>query len=171
MQINEIADKVNQLGRAWEQFKHINDQRIVEIERKHFSDPLHMQQLSKINQHIDEYKFRLNKLETAFNRPESNSKDHDVVCEEKNQFLNYLKKGVEPNNIELKALSVGSDSDGGVLVAKEVNYKLIEAINEQSIFRKIASVEKISTDSLEVIEDYDRAEAGWTNETGPIILN
>ena len=40
MQLTQISDRVDQLARAWEQFKSINDSRLSQIEKKGTADPL-----------------------------------------------------------------------------------------------------------------------------------
>ena len=56
MSLTEITERVHTLGNAWEQFKQVNDQRLREIERKGAADPLHMEQLSRINNVLDNQK-------------------------------------------------------------------------------------------------------------------
>jgi HK97 family phage major capsid protein len=85
-------------------------------------------------------------------------------------FCNYLRKGMEGGleMLQTKALSVGSDPDGGYLVTPHMSLKIIQSIFETSPMRQLASVETISSDALEMIDDHDQAEAGWTSETGAI---
>jgi hypothetical protein len=69
MSISEITDRVSSLGNAWEQFKNINDARLNEIERKGNADPLYNEHLGNISMALDNYKSRLDTIETAYNRP------------------------------------------------------------------------------------------------------
>ena len=45
---------------------------------------------------------------------------------------------------------------------------IIKTIFETSPMRKIANVETISSDSLEILEDRFEAVAGWTTEAGVV---
>jgi HK97 family phage major capsid protein len=45
---------------------------------------------------------------------------------------------------------------------------IVKIVNEASPMRALASVETISTDALELIQDYDAAGSGWTTETGAV---
>lgn len=173
MSINEITRRVNTLGSAWEQFKSVNDRRLSEIERKGAVDPLTTDQLYKINSAIDGYKDRLNRLETVVSRPAKGmdygySSLDPIAAEHKAAFRNYLCKGIEMDlaNLERKALSVGSDTDGGYLVPNELSEKLTRIVFEISPMRKICSVISLSSDVLEMIEDTGQAAVGWTTETG-----
>ena len=173
MSISEITDSVASLGNAWEQFKQINDARLSEIERKGKADPLYNEHLNNISMALDNYKSRLDNIETAYNRPmlggEVASVKHSDAYSK--AFRNYLRKGMEGGLEELqtKALSVGSDPDGGYLVTPQISSKIVQSIFETSPIRQLAAVENISSDALELIDDHDQAVAGWTSETGTII--
>jgi HK97 family phage major capsid protein len=86
----------------------------------------------------------------------------------KSAFESYARKG--PNEVwsdaERKALSVGSDADGGFLVPSDTTGRITAKIYETSAVRQVASVQAISTDALEGINDLDQAGAGWVAETG-----
>jgi HK97 family phage major capsid protein len=177
MSINEITERVNSLGNAWEQFKHVNNQRLAEIERKGSADPLYLEQLGKINTALDHYKQRVDGLEVELKRPgvalhevKSGSGLTPMQSEYKKAFCNYLRKGMDAGleAFESKALSVGSDPDGGFLVTPAMSQAIVKTVTENSPLRAIASVETISTDSLEIIQDYNLAAAGWTTETGAV---
>lgn len=176
MSLNDISDRVHALGNAWEQFKHINDQRLQEIERKGSADPLHMEQLGRISSALDNYKQRLDVLETAQARPglelstKGGAQAGGHASEYRKAFCNYLRKGMDAGLEELhtKALSVGSDPDGGYLVTPVMSQSIVKGIEEGSPMRRLARVETISSDSLDIIEDVGDAAAGWTTETGSV---
>ena len=174
MSISEITDRVASLGNAWEQFKQINDARLNEIERKGNADPLYNEHLGNISMALDNYKSRLDTIETAYNRPilgdDVNIKSSASNGEYSKAFRNYLRKGMEGGleMLQTKALSVGSDPDGGYLVTPHMSSKIVQSIFETSPMRQLASVETISSDALELIDDHDQAAAGWTAETGAI---
>ena len=154
MSINEITDRVASLGNAWEQFKQINDTRLSEIERKGSADGLYEEHLSNINMALDNYRSRLDTIETAYNRPvlgdDMSNKKSASNGEYSKAFRNYLRKGMEGGleALQTKALSVGSDPDGGYLVTPHMSSKIVQAIYETSPMRQLASVETISSDAL-----------------------
>lgn len=174
MSISEITDRVASLGNAWEQFKQINDARLNEIERKGNADPLYNEHLNNISMALDNYKSRLDTIETVYNRPvlgdDINVKSSASHSEYSKAFRNYLRKGMDAGleALQTKALSVGSDPDGGYLVTPHMSSKIVQSIFETSPMRQLASVETISSDALELIDDHDQAAAGWTAETGAI---
>lgn len=66
---------------------------------------------------------------------------------------------------EFKALSVGSDPDGGFVVHPDMSGRIVTRVFETSPMRAYASVQVISTDALEGVFDLDEAAAAWVAET------
>jgi len=96
--------------------------------------------------------------------------DAEAYIAYKNAFTDMLhfgdeaKRGVTPE--EIKALSVGIDTDGGYVVPPEMSSRIIKRIYEMDPIRQLANVENISSDALEMGSDWDEFSAGWVNETG-----
>jgi HK97 family phage major capsid protein len=67
---------------------------------------------------------------------------------------------------EVKTLQVGSDPDGGYLVTPDVSGRMAKKIYETSPIRQLASVQVISTDALEGMEDLGEAGCGYAGEHG-----
>jgi HK97 family phage major capsid protein len=65
---------------------------------------------------------------------------------------------------EIKTLSVGSDPDGGYLVTPDVSGRIVTKVYETSEVRQLASIQAITTDALEGIEDLGEAGAGYAGE-------
>lgn len=84
-------------------------------------------------------------------------------------FGRLLRAGMLPNHLnadEHKAMSVGSDPDGGYLVPPDMTGRIVKKIYDTSPIRQLATVQTISSASLEGIVDRDQAGAGWVAETG-----
>jgi HK97 family phage major capsid protein len=86
----------------------------------------------------------------------------------KGAFGAFLRKNAQVLGAEeVKALSVGSDADGGYLVPADMSGRIVTRVFETSPIRQIASVQSISTDALEGVRDTDEAASGgWVSETG-----
>ncbi len=67
---------------------------------------------------------------------------------------------------ERKAMSAGSDPDGGYLLPASTTGRTVAIIREQSIMRQICDVQTIASDKIEGITDNDEASAGWVAELG-----
>jgi HK97 family phage major capsid protein len=81
-------------------------------------------------------------------------------------FDTFLRKGEEvmgPD--ERKALSVGTDPDGGYVVNPDLSGRIVMKVFETSPMRAYASIQVISSDALEGLFDLNEASSGWVGET------
>ncbi len=84
----------------------------------------------------------------------------------KSAFDTFLRKDERTlSNDEVKALSVGTDVDGGYRVHPDMSGRIVEQVFESTPMRAYASIQVIGTDALEGLFDDDEAAAGWVNET------
>lgn len=84
----------------------------------------------------------------------------------KNGLNTYWRKGEKVLGAdEFKAMSVGGDPDGGYFVNPDMSGRIVNKVYETSPIRQIASVQSITTDALEGIEDLNEAAFGWVGET------
>lgn len=67
---------------------------------------------------------------------------------------------------ERKAMSAGSDPDGGYLLPHATHGRALGKIYELSIMRQLAEVQTISSNDVEGLLDNDEASAGWVSELG-----
>ncbi len=82
-------------------------------------------------------------------------------------FENYLRRGDRNfTDVERRALSVGTDPQGGYVVTPDLTGRMVERMFETSPMRQYASVQAISTDTLEGVSDLDEASFGWVSELG-----
>ncbi|HEX2753228.1 MAG TPA: phage major capsid protein [Alphaproteobacteria bacterium] len=192
---NDIRSAVYDLGRAFEAFKEANDQRLREIERRGQADPLTEMKVNRLNSEItraidsaDAAKRRVDQIETAMHRsPMSGGGDDwkeaetfmlerkgffngdmgiDAYRQYKGAFRGYLRKNNAGSGVdEIKALSVGSDPDGGYTVTPDMSGRIATLVRETSPMRQIANVVTIGTDALEGIHDLNEATSGWVGET------
>ena len=175
MNLEEMNDRLDQIGNAWEHFKTVNDERLKQIEKKGAADPTIMDELEKINNSLDEQKKKMEKLEISVSRPsfESKSGCFEEDLEHKKALSTYLKKGLEANiaNLEMKgSLSSGLDSSsafGGYLLTANMQKIINQDVEDNCFMRKICSVQEISSSALEVLDDTTFA-TSWINETGTV---
>jgi HK97 family phage major capsid protein len=97
---------------------------------------------------------------------------NDMTSEEygqyKSAFIKVLRDGNERNldDVERKALTAGTDSEGGYLLPATTVGRVVARIFELSPIRQIANVQPISTNAIEGVLDNDEAGYGWVSETG-----
>jgi HK97 family phage major capsid protein len=83
-----------------------------------------------------------------------------------NKFMRHKGDDKLMTAEDLKALSVGSDPDGGYVVDLDTSGRMVMRIFETSPMRQYASIQNIGTDALEGLHDNDEAAFGWVGETG-----
>jgi HK97 family phage major capsid protein len=94
--------------------------------------------------------------------------DPETYRNYKNAFWVLMRKG----NVELldgaerKALQAGVDTDGGYLLPAPTVGRIVAKVYELSPMRQICTIQPISSDALEGINDLDEAACGWVGETG-----
>lgn len=86
----------------------------------------------------------------------------------KSAFINFMRKADinALSDAERKAMSAGTDSDGGYLMPVATVGRTAKRIYELSPIRQIANVMNISGDALEGLNDIDESAAGWVAEIG-----
>ena len=69
----------------------------------------------------------------------------------------------------VNALQVGVDSEGGYLVPDEFEHTLIEALEEENVFRKLAHVINTSSGERKIPVVASKGSANWIDEEGPYV--
>lgn len=83
--------------------------------------------------------------------------------EQQKAFQNYIRAGIE-NNFLLKS-SLSSDVNaGGALIERSLYHKIITDMQTHSPMRQLASIETISTNSLDIIRQDENFGNGWIGE-------
>lgn len=75
----------------------------------------------------------------------------------------YLRRDAKA--VEAKALSVGSDPDGGYLVTPAMSSRILTIVRETSPLRQLATIENVGTDALELPIDEGDLGFEWVGET------
>lgn len=167
----EIRDGFDRLGRAYEEFKSVNERRITELERHGRADPVTVDRLDKVETAVAGLSETLERQTLTQRRPPASAEGRPLKpaeIEHKQAFLGFLRKGIDVGlpEMERKALSIGSDPDGGYLVPADMSGRIVARVFDTSPIRAIANVIVISTEVLEGLRDTDEAGAGWVAETG-----
>lgn len=184
--MSEIKNALDDLQRDWSEFKRINEQRLAEVEKRGAAHPETEAKLQAISASMDELKAKADAQHAAEEKLRKSLDDAHAEIEKlnaaggakgdgltgeererKEAFLRFIRKGEQAlSTDEVKAMSVGSDPDGGYLVTPDMSGRIVTRVSETSNIRAIASVQTIGTDALEGKTDLDEADAGWVSETG-----
>ncbi|HEY0266836.1 MAG TPA: phage major capsid protein [Rhizomicrobium sp.] len=154
-------------------FKQANDERLTGIERRS-ADVLNEEKVSRLDAVVTESKQKIEQLMLAQARPvlggERKSFDPQAG-ERKARFDRYVRKGDGQNginDIEVKALSEGSNPDGGYTVPLEIERTIDRVLSQASPIRAIASVRSIGGGTYRKPITTAGAAAGWVGEAGAI---
>jgi HK97 family phage major capsid protein len=85
----------------------------------------------------------------------------------KKSFWNVMRNKHSNTQI-LNALQEGTDSEGGFLVPDEFEHTLIQSLEEENIFRKLAHVITTSTGDRKIPVVASKGSASWVDEEGTI---
>jgi HK97 family phage major capsid protein len=156
--------------RAFEAFKETNDQRIA-LTEKRAGDVVVEEKLARINQTIDAQARRLDDIALKGARPALGGGRHAVrsqsAIEHKAAFESYVRSGEASGlrALEVKALSAGSNPDGGYLVPPEVEAQIGQGLKSISPIRGIAGVRTISGNVYKKPFMTAGPAVGWVGET------
>ena len=174
----EMEEVITRIGKLDHEFKSANDKRLAEVEKFGKASAELEGKVDKLSEALGveveakaELEKRLETTELALQRAgkgaPGESDEAKAKAEYKTAFNGFLRKGNEAGLAELeeKALSVGSDPDGGYTVTPETSAEILRNITETTPMRQIASTITISTDSFEQPRRTGgAANGGWVGE-------
>jgi len=168
----DVAVAFDDFMRAFEAFKAENDARLANIEEQVSSgggDVVAEEKLARINRAVDEHQRRLDDLLLKGARsPIGGAKaSSGASLKHKSAFDGYVRKGEDGNlrDLEGKALSVGSDPDGGYLVPDETERAVNTALKDISPIRAIAGIRQVSGSVYKRPFAVTGPETGWVGES------
>ncbi len=159
-----------EMMRAFEAFKETNDERLALSEKK-AGDVVLDEKLERINAAMDAQARRLDEITLKAARPalggERAAQRSAAGLEHKQAFESYVRSGEATGlrALEMKALSVGSNPDGGYLVPPEVETEIGRRLTAISPIRSIAGVRTISGNVYKKPFMTAGPAVGWVGET------
>jgi len=151
---------LTELMGAFEEFKRTNDGRIAELEKRGSADALTEEKLGRLNAALDGAKAAMDRVALERSRPALEAGRPEAGDEYKDAFSAYVKRGEE------KALSIGSNPDGGYLVPSETENEITRRLTQGSPIRAIASVRAVSSSVYKKPVTLTGPVTGWAAETG-----
>ncbi|CAN7436528.1 phage major capsid protein [Neorhizobium sp. LjRoot104] len=109
---------------------------------------------------------RLAAMETRLNRPGTQQQEQtdEAAATERRAFLNYLRRGNQTSEAELRALTVANDQQAGYLAPAEVSSEMIREITEFSPIRQYATVRQTTAPSVKYPKRTGITNAKWEGE-------
>uniref|UniRef100_Q07QD2 Phage major capsid protein, HK97 family n=1 Tax=Rhodopseudomonas palustris (strain BisA53) TaxID=316055 RepID=Q07QD2_RHOP5 len=168
--VPDLRDGYDELRVTFEEFKSANDERLARLERQR-GDVLLEEKVDRINAALDAQQRRLDTVALRQARPALESRGRPFGdasrIEHKSAFEAYVRSGEASSlrALETKALSVGSNPDGGYLVPPELEHAIAERLAAISPIRSIASVREISGSVYKKPFMTAGPSTGWVGET------
>lgn len=153
------------LMRAFEEFKAANDARLAAIERNR-ADVVLEQKVDRIDRALAEQKSLIERAALAGRRP--GLAPDPATSEHKSAWQAYLRRGdiSALTQFESKALSAGSDPDGGYVAPPELDRMIESRLRQVSPMREIATVRTTGAAVFKKPISLTAAGTGWVAETG-----
>ena len=154
---------------AFEAFKDTNDERLTQIERRSAARRGDERQARPHRPRAgrNQAHHRRDRAEGGASGDRRRAAQSGASLAHKSAFDGYVRKGETGNlkDLEAKALSVGSDPDGGYLVPDETERTVNTALKDISPIRAIAGIRQVSGSVYKKPFAITGAATGWVGET------
>lgn len=165
----DVAEAFDEFMTAFEAFREANDERLQEMESRLGADVVTTEKMARINQALDEHRRLMDRLILKGQRPAGDGgRGYNPGHPEHRQAFDlYVRKGAENGlrRFEEKAMSQGSDPDGGYLVPDETAAEIGRRLAHISPIRSIAAVRTVSSAMFKKPFAVTGPATGWVAET------
>jgi HK97 family phage major capsid protein len=158
--------------RAFDAFKATNDERLSQLERRSAADPVTTDKLDRLDRALDETRRVVDDLALKSARPHlagprTHGPHSGAALQHKAAFDAYIRTGDAAGlgALEAKALSIGSDPDGGFLVTEELEAAVNRGVRNVSPIRAVAQIRRVSGSVYKKPFAITDAATGWVAET------
>jgi HK97 family phage major capsid protein len=151
--------------RTFEVFKEANDLRPDALEKRR-PDPLLDEKVDRIERALGAIEAAAQRVELVARRP-ALALDGQPPMQRKSAWSAYLRRGDESQlgDLELKALSVGTPSDGGHIAPPDIDAMITRRLVDSSPMRQTASVRTTGASTFRRVVSTTVAGTGWASET------
>ncbi|MEW6451167.1 MAG: phage major capsid protein [Pseudomonadota bacterium] len=152
----------DELMRTFEQFKAANDE-VIEAMARRKPDVLNEEKVARIEQRLDALTLKAARPALARENAAHDGREHKAA------FESYMRTGesVGLRELEVKAMSAGSNADGGYVVPPEIEHEIGKRLTAISPIRAIAGVREISGTVYKKPFMTTGPATGWIGETDP----
>ncbi|WP_029059826.1 phage major capsid protein [Stappia stellulata] len=163
--------ELDDIRATFDAYRETNEERLAEIETRGAPDPLTQDKITRIDAQLDRQQRRLDAMALKSARPPRETAQNEptdgLAMEHKGAFVSYIRKGREDGlrALEQKALSVGSDPDGGYLVPDETETAILRGMTSVSPIRAIAGARQVSSSVFKKPFSISGPQSGWVAET------
>lgn len=159
----EVKKLVDDLGKSVHDMRQNNEAKMAELAKNNGVAELKAAQ-EKLDEQVANMVKGLTDLQRANALGADNQKSNDDVAPEiKAAFSHLVRRG--EGGLDAKSLSSLTNPDGGYLVPRDTSGRIIKKAQDYSPMRRYASVQSISGDALEGLNDNGVISTGWVGET------
>ena len=165
---DEIRELIEQQGKAFEEFKKSNDERLAALEKGEARSELE-EKTDRINDELGRLSAVVDELAKKANRPGAPGAEGDeaLQAEHKTAWLKWVRKGDDAGlaDIERKAMNVGTPADGGYAVPIQQDRDIMRLLTDLSPMRQVCRVMTVGTEDYRKLVNLGGTASGWVGET------
>jgi HK97 family phage major capsid protein len=163
----DVAVAFDEFMRSFEAFREANDERLSQLESAVGPDTVTVEKMNRIGAALDNQKRVLDQLVLKSRRPGLAGPATAGPSEHRQAFSAYMRGGEDAGlrRIEAKAMSIGSDPDGGYLVPEETAAEIGKRLVAISPIRAISGVRVVSGSVYKKPFALTGPATGWVAET------
>ncbi|MEH6347780.1 MAG: phage major capsid protein [Bermanella sp.] len=156
--IDQVTDA---LGAKFDEMKKTNDKELEQIKSEVKGAARGSAEEVK---ELQKLKGDLEALLAKQNRPGNNN--NATTDEHKEAFMKFMKKGHEDGlgELQVKALSVGTDADGGYAVPESIDSEISSVLRDANVMRQAARVITVGNADYKKLMNQHGASSGWVGE-------
>lgn len=165
VELKDVQDVAEALGKKFDEFKGANDKRVDALEAEKGKLSGQVEALNGKLTELDALKSELEKELAGIKRPGGNA--DKVVSEHKAAFMQFVRKGKDDGlgELQAKALQTTVEADGGYAVPEELDRAILELLRDESPMRQVCSQITVSTPDYKKLVNLGGAGSGWVGET------
>lgn len=165
---DEIRELIEQQGKAFEEFKKSNDERLAALEKGEARSELE-EKTDRINDELGRLSAVVDELAKKANRPGAPGAEGDeaLQAEHKSAWIKWVRKGDDAGlaDIEHKAMNVGTPADGGYAVPIQQDRDIMRLLTDLSPMRQVCRVMTVGTEDYRKLVNLGGTASGWVGET------
>ena len=165
---DEIRELIEQQGKAFEEFKKSNDERLAALEKDEARSELE-EKTERINDELGRLSAAVDELAKKANRPGAPGAEGDeaLQAEHKSAWIKWVRKGDDAGlaDIERKAMNVGTPADGGYAVPIQQDRDIMRLLTDLSPMRQVCRVMTVGTEDYRKLVNLGGTASGWVGET------
>lgn len=169
----EIKAALDDLQRTAKEHREAVDAELKALKEKGAADPVLTERVAKLDGALSDMGKKLDALRLKDRRPETTGADGrkremtEAELKHREAALKFIRKGDASGYEvdELKALSAGTDPDGGYMITPDMDRNISRVVSEVSPIRAIANVVTTSSSAFKRLINVGGTGSGWVGET------